>query len=185
MPPGAASSAWNIVRARPEAALLPPDLASAIPSASVAIESHRGKVAVAWWRLTNQDSCGGGGSGSSSSSSGGGGGGGGDGGGIGMNVTIPPGSTGEVHIPMPANYHRGATITLVGRSVGAAWRAEALPVLLWSAGTFSATDAAHTLPSPAALGVVGVAQDGRFVEFETTGGSFSFVADFCGKTTSS
>ena len=173
MPPGAASSAWNIVRARPEAALLPPDLASAIPSASATIETHRGKVAVAWWRLTNQESCGGGGGGSSS-------GGGGDGGGIGMNVTIPPGSTGEVHIPMPANYHRGATITLVGRSAGA----EALPVLLWSAGIFSATDAAHALPSQAALGVVGVAQDGRFVEFETTGGSFSFVADFCGKSTS-
>eukprot|EP01079_Euglenida_sp_SAG-EU17-18_P005441 gene5441-971_t len=44
------ASGWSFVSVRPEAALLPPEMAEEIPSAAVSIESHRGVVATSWER---------------------------------------------------------------------------------------------------------------------------------------
>jgi alpha-L-rhamnosidase len=66
------ASAWSVVKARPEAALLPPDLGSRLPGAAATLMSHRGVVSVSWSRI--EDRCV-------------------------LNVTVPTSSTGQIHVP--------------------------------------------------------------------------------------
>ena len=78
MPAG--GSAWAVVKARPEAALLhlsdDKTLAEQLPGGAVSIYSHRGRVAVSWWRS--------------------------EAGHVQLNVTVPSSSAGEIHVPLAA-----------------------------------------------------------------------------------
>ena len=55
----AGASAWAVVRVRPEAALLPPELAAEISSAAAHIDSHRGAGARQEGRFVVFDTAGG------------------------------------------------------------------------------------------------------------------------------
>jgi hypothetical protein len=126
--------AWAVVRARPEAWA-----EAGIPSAAVSIDSHRGRVSVAWWRIDA-------GAGDAGSI------------GFGMNVTVPHGSAGELHVPMAAG--GGTAVTLHDGT------------LLWARGAFQAGAAV----AAGGRGVLGARREGAFVILDTTGGSFSLVA---------
>ena len=66
-----------------------------------------------------------------------------------VNATIPPGSTGEIHVPAPP----GATITEGG-------------AVVWRGGAFVRGRS----------GLSGASVQGSFVAFETLSGSYSFVS---------
>lgn len=122
MPSGTA--AWRTVRARPEAALVPEDLAAQLPGAVAEVRSHRGLVRVAWARVA---------------------------GGLTLNITVPPGSAGEVHVPKI--FGEGTVVEEARRPV-------------WDGHSFV----------PGVDGIVSAKAELRFVVFETWSGSYSFTA---------
>ena len=75
-----------------------------------------------------------------------------DGGSLALNVTVPPGSAGEVHVP---KLHGEATVVRESGSV------------VWSSSG---------VELGASAGVAHVGGDGWFLLFETASGSYAFVA---------
>ncbi len=155
------SAGWAVVRVRPEGALLPPRLAAQLPAAAARVATHRGTVGVSWalrsggvsngsvsWSSNHSTS--------TTTSSG-------TPGGtdantavisaVEVNVTLPATSTGEVHVPKSFGSN---TRVLLGDQV------------VWEAGE-------RTAASPPGL-VAGsaVVDDGRFISFQTAGGSWAF-----------
>ena len=97
MPRG--GSAWDVVKARPEAALLHrsahPALSKQLPAAAVSLYSHRGRVAVSWRRS--------------------------EAGRVQLNVTVPSSSTGEVHMPLAAGPDATVISLLSGEASVVVW----------------------------------------------------------------
>ena len=85
---------WSVVKVRPEASLLPPDLADEIPGASASSATHRGLVRAGWHRNSAT-------------------------GAVTVTATIPAGATAELHVPLSFGLHR-TRITESGRLVWAA-----------------------------------------------------------------
>ncbi len=129
MPSGRAA-AWTTVRVRPEAAALPAGVSSLVPAAEARVETHRGSVGVRWQRSDGPSAW--------------------------VNVTVPPSSAGEIHVPLLAG-----DSTVVRESGSDVWRS----------GKFvSGVD-----------GVLSAQSDGRFVVFYTRGGEYAFETSVGGQ----
>jgi hypothetical protein len=127
------SFGWSTVRFRPEpAANLPDGLAVALPGAAVSIATHRGQIDAQWLRLPN--------------------------GTVVIELEIPAGSVGEVHVPLVAcTVGPNATITE------------------HRAGTvYTAADGFVTAGS--SRGITPGGADDRFACFRTLSGSYTFTA---------
>ena len=85
---------WSVVKVRPEASLLPADLADEIPGAAASSATHRGLVHTAWRRNSSTGT-------------------------VTVAATIPAGATAELHVPLSFGLHR-TRITESGRLVWAA-----------------------------------------------------------------
>lgn len=126
MPTGVA--AWSVVKIRPEAAAISAS-GHSLTSASATINAHVGAVHVSWKRNGSES--------------------------LTLDITIPPGSSGEVHVPKL--FGDSTVVKEGGRTV-------------WS----------NTYQGMANDGVISVRQlrndDDRFVKFATSCGVFSFVS---------
>ena len=120
------TAAWNNIRVRPEAALLI-GTSNPLPSAAATIESHRGTIHAAWEHHAR-------------------------GGSFGLNVTIPAGAQGEIHVPK-----------------------------LFGEATKISESGQHVWDADGATSVVGngvqlLGEDGRFVTFAVGCGQYMFHA---------